>query len=231
MLISGLQKLTLLDYPGRTACTVFIGGCNYRCPFCHNAALVLRPSEQPTMSEDELFAFLSKRHGLLEGVCVTGGEPTLRADLPEFLARIKVQGFLVKLDTNGSDPAMLAYIIEKGLADYVAMDIKASPEKYAAACGLPGYEPVRERESVRLLLEGRVDYEFRTTVVRGLHEPEDFDSIGGFIKGARRYFLQGFRDSGDIVCPGMSACTKEEMLLMLARVREYVQLAQLRGID
>lgn len=231
MEISGLQKLTLLDYPGRTACTVFLSGCNYRCPFCHNAALVLRPGELGTMSEEKFFAFLAKRHGLLDGVCVTGGEPTLRPELPEFLSRIKQEGFLVKLDTNGSDPDMLAYIIEKGLCDYVAMDIKASPGKYALACGLANYAPFRELESIRILRESSVEYEFRTTVVEGLHEPEDFEQIGKLIEGAPRYFLQGFVDSGDILCPGMTACSKEKMLRMLETAQKYVPGAQLRGID
>ncbi len=231
MVISGLQKLTLLDYPGHTACTVFTPRCNWRCPFCHNAALVLRPQEQPPMDPEEFFAFLRKRKGLLDGVAVTGGEPTLYADLPDFLRRIKDMGFAVKLDTNGTHPAMLRAILDEGLADYVAMDVKAGRDNYPSVTGTirPGLAAVEE--SAALLMEGRTDFEFRTTVVKELHSMADFDDIASWLAGEEKYFLQAFKDSGDVVAPGHSACTKEEMEAFLARLRPAIPRAALRGID
>ena len=176
MKIHGLQKMTLLDFPGRVACTVFLGGCDFRCPFCHNFELV-DGSSQALMEEDELFAFLKKRTGLLDGVAITGGEPCLRPDLPELLAKIKDLGYVVKLDTNGTHPALLRTIIDEGLVDYVAMDVKNSPEKYAATVGLERVDLAPVRESVELLKSGRVDYEFRTTVVDELHDVSDFEAV------------------------------------------------------
>ncbi|MCR4771401.1 MAG: anaerobic ribonucleoside-triphosphate reductase activating protein [Oscillospiraceae bacterium] len=231
MTINGLQKLTLLDFPGRTACTVFSGGCNFRCPFCHNASLVLRPASLPVVSHEELFSFLEKRRGLLDGVAVTGGEPTLQKDLPDFLGQIKKLGFAVKLDTNGTDPAMLRRIIEEGLADYAAMDVKSSPEGYAAACGITAVDLKPVLESISLLLEGRIEYEFRTTAVSGLHTPEDFDAIGRMIAGADRYFIQCFKDSGDVIADGFGAPSRAELDAMLAAARKHVPSACLRGVD
>ncbi len=231
MEIHGLQKLTLLDYPGHTACTVFTGRCNWRCPFCHNASLVLRPDSQPVLDAEEIFAFLRKRRGLLDGVAVTGGEPTLQRDLPDFLRRVKDMGFAVKLDTNGTHPAMLRAILEEGLADYVAMDVKAGRDNYPSVTGTirPGLAAVEE--SAALLMEGRTDFEFRTTVVKELHSMADFDDIASWLAGEEKYFLQAFKDSGDVVAPGHSACTKEEMEAFLARLRPAIPRAALRGID
>ena len=231
MEIHGLQKLTLLDYPGHTACTVFTARCNWRCPFCHNASLVLRGSEQPVIPEEEFFAFLSRRRGLLDGVAVTGGEPTLNRDLPDFLRRVKDAGFKVKLDTNGTSPAMLRAILAEGLADYVAMDIKAGRANYPAVTGTlrPGMDAVAE--SVELLRTSGVEHEFRTTVVRELHSDEDFRDIGEWLAGEERYFLQAFKDSGDLVSDGCSACSAEEMERYLAIVRTTIPGAQLRGVD
>ena len=231
MEIHGLQKLTLLDYPGHTACTVFTGRCNWRCPFCHNASLVLRPSSQPVIDLEEIFAFLQKRHGLLDGVAVTGGEPTLQKDLPEFLRRVKDMGFAVKLDTNGTAPGMLREILAEGLADYVAMDVKAGRDNYPSVTGTirPGLPAVEE--SAALLMEGRVDFEFRTTVVRELHTMEDFDDIAAWLAGGEKYFLQAFKDSGDLLTPGHSACTKEEMEAFRARLLPAIPRTALRGID
>ena len=231
MEIHGLQKLTLLDYPGHTACTVFTGRCNWRCPFCHNAALVLRPESQPRIEEEEIFAFLKKRRGLLDGVAVTGGEPTLQRDLPDFLRRIREMGFAVKLDTNGTHPAMLRTILTEGLADYVAMDIKAGRENYPAVTGTlrPGLAAVEE--SAALLMEGRCDFEFRTTAVRELHTAEDFDDIARWLQGDEKYFLQAFKDSGDVLSGNFSAFSRQEMEAFRERVLPCLPAAEIRGMD
>ncbi len=228
MKIKGLQKLTLLDYPGRLAATIFLGGCNFRCPFCHNASLVVRPDERE-ISEDELFAFLESRRGKLSGVCVTGGEPTLNPELPTFINKIRALGYSVKLDTNGSNPDMLASLIADGLVDYVAMDIKSSPERYAAVSGVRDLDLSSIRRSVEILLRGEVEYEFRTTVVRELHSVADLVAIGEWIKGARAYFLQPFKDSGDIIEDGFSSYSEAEIQSLLAAVRAYIPNAQIRG--
>lgn len=231
MYICGYQKLTLLDFPGRTACTVFTGGCNFRCPFCHNASLVLRAGEQPRVPEEELFAFLEKRRGLLDGVAVTGGEPTLQSDLPLFLKKVREMGYQTKLDTNGARPGVLRRLIEDGLVDYVAMDIKSSPGGYAAAAGLEEPDLSAIRESAALLMEERVDYEFRTTAVHPLHTPADFEKIGRWLAGAKRYFIQCYKDSGDIICGGFEAPGPDELREMLQNARKYIPQTMLRGVD
>ena len=231
MRISGLQKLTLLDFPGHTACTVFTGGCNYRCPFCHNAELVLRPEEQPEIPEAEFFALLEKRRGLLDGVAVTGGEPTLQPDLPEFLSRIRDLGYAVKLDTNGTRPDLLKRLVREGLVQYAAMDIKNSPARYAETAGAADPQLDRIRESAAFLLTGTVPYEFRTTVVQELHRPEDLQEIGRWLRGAERYFLQGFTDSGDLIREGLHPCSREELDRLLAAVKPFIPAAELRGVD
>ncbi len=231
MEIHGIQKLTLLDYPGHTACTVFTGRCNYRCPFCHNATLVLHPAEQPALEPEELFSLLRKRRGLLDGVCITGGEPTLQKDLPWLCEEIKALGFDVKLDTNGSNPAMLASLLERRLVDYVAMDIKSSLKKYPLVCGVPNYDTAAVEESVKLLMSGNVSYEFRTTLVRELHEKADMEDIGAWLKGAKAYFLQGFRDSGDLIGSGLSALSPEEMEEYTNIIRRYIENAHTRGVE
>ncbi len=231
MEIHGLQKLTLLDYPGHTACTVFTGGCNFRCPFCHNAALVLHPQDQPTVPEEEIFALLSKRHGLLDGVAVTGGEPTLQRDLPDFLRRVKEMGFAVKLDTNGTRPAMLRALAAEGLVDYVAMDVKNSWARYGETAGLPGMDLGPIRESAAFLLEGSVEYEFRTTVVKEFHRVSDIEDVARALAGAQRYFLQAFKDSGELIGGELSGCSREEMEAMRAAALPYIPATELRGID
>ena len=228
MRICGLQKLTLLDYPGKTACTVFTGGCNFRCPFCQNTPLVLRPGEEPDIGEESFLAFLEKRQGLLDGVVVSGGEPTLQPELPDFLQKIKALGYAVKLDTNGGKPEVLASLLDSGLVDYVAMDIKNSPEKYALTAGVPELDLAPIRESAALLLE-RGCGEFRTTVVQELHTPEDMAAIGSWLTGAERYFIQNFRDSGDILSPGLHPCTKDQLQALLDAVRAFLPGAQVRG--
>jgi pyruvate formate lyase activating enzyme len=236
MLICGLQKLTLLDYPGRAACTVFTGGCNFRCPFCQNPALVLRPLEQPSVTEDELMGFLEKRRRVLDGVCVTGGEPTIHPDLPEFIAKIREAGYAVKLDTNGGRPGMLRLLLERGLVDYVAMDIKSSPSGYAAAVGLPDFDVGPIRESAELLLRGgfKTPFEFRTTAVKGLHTVSDFSEIGLWLEGAPRFFIQNFRASAELVGGRARAAelrpfTPPELEGLLSALRRHIPPAALRG--
>ncbi|MBE6608070.1 MAG: anaerobic ribonucleoside-triphosphate reductase activating protein [Ruminococcaceae bacterium] len=229
MNIGGLQKLTLLDYPGKIACTVFTVGCNLRCPFCHNASLVTHPQDAGYVTDDELFSFLKKRKGVLDGVCVTGGEPTLQKDLPDFLEKLKDLGYLVKLDTNGTNPRILRSVIDGHLVDYVAMDIKNSPEKYILTSG--GIDLLKSiEESVSALLSGKVQYEFRTTVANGFHETEDFESIGKWISGANKYFIQNFVDSGDLISQGTLGIPKEKMYEFLKTIQKYIPSAELRGI-
>lgn len=228
MKLGGLQKLTLLDFPGKTACTVFTEGCNFRCPFCHNASLVR--GKATLFPEEEFFKFLKKRQVLLDGVCITGGEPTLYKELPEFVARIKELGYAVKLDTNGSDPALLKELASKGLVDYVAMDIKNSRQKYLSTCGVTKDFMPLINESVEFLLRDTVDYEFRTTVVSPFHEESDFYDIGEWIKGTKRYFLQSFSDSGDLLSDGNSGYSKEKLQAFALIVQGFVPNVQIRGI-
>lgn len=238
MRIHGLAKLTLLDYPGHVACTVFLSGCDFRCPYCHNFELA-EGKARPVMDEEELLSFLKKRTGLLDGVAITGGEPCLHAGLPDFLRKVRQLGFATKLDTNGTHPKMLRSLIDEGLVDYVAMDIKNSPEKYAWTAGLcakPGQEEPERfslsaiRESIAILMESGVDYEFRTTVVKEFHEAADFEEIGRMIKGAGKYYLQCFTDRDTVPVSGLSAPSEEEMKHFLDVVSAYVHHAQLRGI-
>lgn len=229
MKIKGLQKLTLLDYPEKMACTVFLAGCNFRCPFCHNASLVTN-IDGDYISEEEFFSFLNKRKGILNGVCITGGEPTLYPDLEDFIRRIKEMGYLVKLDTNGYNPDILIDLVNKGLIDYVAMDIKNSKEKYAVTAGLPSLDITRIEKSVQFLLSGAIPYEFRTTVVKELHNEEDMKSISHWIANADRYFLQSFQDSGDLIENGYSGYDKDYMQYLLNITKEGLTKANLRGV-
>jgi len=230
MLISGLQKTTLLDYPGKIACTVFLGGCNLRCPFCHNADLVLPKFLVPgLMEEKELFEFLEKRKGKLDGICITGGEPTLYLQLPELIAKIKKMNFSVKLDTNGTNPDMLEYCIENRLVDYVAMDIKNCPERYVETCGGIDYLD-QIQKSAALLMKGRVEYEFRTTLVNPFHGEQELHSIGKWLQGAKRYFLQNFVDSGRLVGGGVSALPPAEIEHLREIMLPYIEETKIRGI-
>ena len=229
MVIKGLQKTTLLDFPGKVACTVFTAGCNFRCPFCHNASLVISPDLADQISEEEFFAFLKKRKNILDGVCITGGEPLLQKDIEGFIEKIREIGLAVKLDTNGAYPERLKSIIDKGLVDYVAMDIKNSKEKYALTSGAD-VDIDKISESVAILMSSNTEYEFRTTVVKELHSPEDMKSIGEWIAGAQKYFLQSFTDSGEIIDAGYSAHSPEDMKKLLDIVTQYVPTAALRGI-
>ena len=226
--IQGLQKMTLLDYPGRVACTVFLGGCDFRCPFCHNFELVCGPLPQ-AMAEEDFLSFLGKRHGLLDGVAITGGEPCLRRDLPDFLRKIKDAGFPVKLDTNGNHPKMLGCLMQEGLVDYVAMDIKNSPEKYAWTVALEHLDLTAINESIELLKSGIVEYEFRTTVVREFHEASDFEAIGEWIAGAQRYYLQAFTDRDTVPDRTLSAPDAEALREFRDIAARYVACAEIRG--
>ena len=231
MIIPGFQKTTLLDYPGHTAALVFTGGCNFRCPYCHNGDLVLHPGALPPVSEEEIFAHLKKRRNVLNGVSVTGGEPTLQADLPAFFAKIKDLGYEIKLDTNGTSPGMLRKLLKEKLVDYVAMDIKNSPEKYARTAGVGALDLAPIRRSVEMLMNGDVDYEFRTTVVDELHEDADFEAIGAWIAGAKRFFMQPFTDRDTVPFGGLHAPSREKMQGWLEIMRRYVPESRLRGAD
>ena len=228
MKIHGLQKMTLLDYPGKVACTVFLGGCEFRCPFCHNWELI-DMSAPAIMDDTELLKFLDTRRGLLDGVAFTGGEPLLRKDLPELIRRIRDMGFLIKLDTNGNNPEPLAAVVGEGLIDYVAMDIKNSPERYGETIGLPGYDISNVLASAEFLLNGSVEYEFRTTVVKQFHDRESFEKIGEWIKGAEKYYLQVFVDRETVPYSGLESYTKEEMEEFLNIVKKSVKHAEIRG--
>ena len=228
MNVQGYQKLTLLDFPGRTACTVFTGGCNLRCPFCHNAGLVRTPLAGPNLT-DEVLDYLQKRKGILDGVCITGGEPLLQPDLEDFIRKVKEMGYAVKLDTNGMLPQRLAGVLATKLVDYVAMDIKSSPDGYAAATGTDA-DVSAVSDSLSILRDSGIPYELRTTAVRGIHTEADFAAIGEWIGDVPAYFIQRFVDSGQLLGSGFDAFTPEEMERLLTTVRTYTPSAQLRGV-
>jgi len=228
MNFAGMQKLTLLDYPGKVACIVFTKGCNFRCPFCHNASLV-EGGQGPLISDTEVLAFLSKRMGVLEGICISGGEPLLQKDIADFMRKVKKLGYAVKLDTNGSNPEILKELICEGLVDYVAMDIKNSFAKYDQTCGTE-VDISKIKKSIEILKTSGIDYEFRTTLVNELHTLSDVEEIGKELKGDSKYFLQSFVDSGDILCPGMSAIDEKTVKKMEEKVRENLPNAVVRGI-
>ena len=230
MNIQGFQKMTLLDYPERVACTVFTGGCNFRCPFCHNASLVTDINLKSAFSEEEILSFLKKRQGILDGVCITGGEPLLQPDIKQFIIKIKSLGFKVKLDTNGSFPDKLKELIDEKLVDYVAMDIKNSKEKYLITAGVTKDIMPFIEKSVKILLENRVDYEFRTTVTAQHHTVEDIENIAKWIKGAKRYFIQGFVDSGEILGETLLSSPDEKTLQSMEKAADNYLFTRLRGI-
>ncbi len=231
MFLAGIQKLTLLDYPGKVACTVFTAGCDLRCPFCHNASLALPERERDSIELGDLLAFLKKRQGILDGVAVTGGEPLMHAGIADVLSEIKALGYSVKLDTNGTFPERLRGIVEAGLADRVAMDIKAAPENYGKLVGIGNFNLGPVRESVQYLMGCGVDYEFRTTAVRGLHTRADFEGIAQWIAGAKEYYIQEFKDSGDLIAgQGLDGFTEAEMHALADIVRPLAPSVQVRGI-
>ncbi len=222
--------MTLLDFPGVVACTVFLGGCDFRCPFCHNFELI-DGTAQPIMDDGELISFLESRKGLIEGVAITGGEPCLHSDLPELINKIRAVGYKVKLDTNGYHPEMLKRILDEKLVDYVAMDIKNSEEKYALTCGIEAIDFEKIKKSMSYLMTGDTDYEFRTTVISELHSEDDFEKIGEMIKGAKRYFLQRFTDRETVPYGNLSAPSFDEMYKYAEIMKKYIPETQLRGVE
>ena len=234
MKIAGLQKMTLLDFPGRIACTVFLQGCNFRCPFCHNSDL-LGPEGEQLISAAELLTFLKKRKGMLDGVCITGGEPTVQKDLPELLREIKALGYPVKLDTNGSNPAMLKALAAEGLVDYVAMDIKNSREGYPRTAGVPGLHMEKIEESIRYLVEGDLPYELRTTVVKELHDEENILAMGKWLAGLcpgklpEKLFLQYYVDRESVLCSGFTPPQEAQMVRFREILAPYCGRVSIRG--
>lgn len=228
MNIHGLQKLTLLDYPGHTACTVFLAGCNFRCPFCHNSELLNAAIAEPIMNDDELLAFLQKRQGLLDGVCITGGEPTLQQELPNLFRKIKELGFKTKLDSNGTNPDMLKKLVNETLIDYIAMDIKAAPDNYKYLTGVTT-DMDKIKESVEFIKFCGIEYEFRTTVVKGLHQLQDFTKIGTWLKNARAYYLQPFINRDTVLQKGLDSPTTEELNSYLCEIKKYIPNSYIRG--
>ena len=230
MVFHGFQKMTMLDFPGYVACTVFTPGCNFRCPFCHNSLLVTKVNENEMYSEDEILAYLRKRNGVIDGICISGGEPLMHDDIFDFVKKVKETGMLVKIDTNGSFPDKLKKLIDSGNIDYVAMDIKNCPEKYSVTTGIQDFDFSPVRKSIELLLEGKIAYEFRTTVVKELHTPQDMVEIGELIKGADRYFIQHFIESESNIQQGLTPLDREEMENLRNFVVRCVKNAELRGI-
>lgn len=230
MNFNGFQKLTLLDYPGHVACTLFTAGCNFRCPFCHNASLVTHIGDSEHYSEEFVLDYLSKRKGIIDGVCITGGEPLLHDGLKDFIKKVKDMDYLVKLDTNGYLPDRLISLVDNGLVDYVAMDIKNSKEKYVLSAGIDSLDITQIEKSVSFLLENHVEYEFRTTVVNELHTLRDIESAAEWISGAQKYFLQSFTDSGDLICDNLSAVETQTIKMMQEVASKYVKNVEIRGI-
>lgn len=226
MRLSGLQRLTLLDYPGHLACTVFTGGCNLRCPFCHNASLVLSMGKE--ISEGEFFDFLESRVSRLDGVCISGGEPTLQADIFDFARKIKALGFLVKLDTNGTRPEVISALIREGLLDYIAMDIKNSPAKYAETAGVEAIDHSQILKSIKIISESGISHEFRTTVTQELHSEADIREICKILHRDAKYYLQSYRDEGEILKKGLSTPTEEHISALLRTAREFLPFAEKR---
>ena len=226
--ICGLQKTTLLDYPGLVAATVFMGGCNMRCRFCHNMNLVTNPESAYT--DEDILKFLSQRAGVLDGVCITGGEPTLYAELPDFIRLIRNLGYKVKLDTNGTNPQMLRSLIDEGLLDYVAMDIKSSLRDYGRVCGVEDIKLTPIKDSIDLLLSDVIDYEFRTTTVEEFFDTDTAIDIGMLIKGAQRYYLQGYVESEFVPDKTLHAVSTEKLEQCCRELEKYVETVEIRGV-
>lgn len=231
MLIQGYQKTTLLDYPGKVASTVFTGGCNFRCPYCHNGHLVLNSHQEPTIPMETIITHLKKRQKVLEGVCISGGEPTLQQDLISFIQQIKEMSLKVKLDTNGSHPDLLKELLEKKLVDYVAMDIKNSFKKYPKTIGVLDFDCSKIKISSSLLMEQSIPYEFRTTIVKELHQEEDLFHIGEWLKGASAYFLQQYKESPYQIQKGFTPYSKETLHTFAEKLQPFFQSVGIRGVD
>lgn len=230
--VYGIEKLSLVDYDGFVAATVFTGRCNFRCPFCHNAALVTDCDGLSVTSEKEIFDYLKKRKGIIEGVCVTGGEPTLNKDLPEFCEKLKNIGLSVKVDSNGTNPVMLKTLDENGLADYFAIDVKNDRKNYAAIIGLDKFDVSNVEKTVEFLINGKTPYEFRTTLIAQFHDENNLTEIGKWINGADKYFLQKFKSGDNCLAPdGLSPVSDENAVKLLNAVKPFVKKASLRGYD
>lgn len=231
MQIHGFNKTTLLDYPGHLASTIFLGGCNFCCPFCHNKGLVLCPQKEPVIPTIIVLEHLAKRRNVIEGVCITGGEPTLAMDLPYFIRQIKDLGLLVKLDTNGYRPEVLRGLLNEKLIDYIAMDIKSSPENYTKLTGLAETDLNKINESINIIMSANTPYEFRSTLVKELHTFEDIDLIGKWVKGCRNFYIQNYRETEHVINPIYHGFEKEELLAFQKHLSRYVKQVQIRGID
>ena len=229
LIFRGLQKTTLLDFPGNVAATVFTGGCNMRCPFCHNMNLVTG-NDLPEFSENDILGFLSSRCGIIDGVCITGGEPTLHPDLPSFIRSVKDLGLKVKLDTNGTNPQMLKMLMHEQLLDYVAMDIKSSLPRYCITCGIPDIDTSLITDSIFVLINGSVEYEFRTTAVEEFLDPDTVSDIAKMITGAKRYYLQGYVESEYVPDKTLHAVSKEKLLQYQQELSKYIDLVEIRGL-
>lgn len=229
MLFAGVQKLTLLDYPQHVACTLFTQGCGYRCPFCQNSSLLPFAAPEQPLTEAEALSFLQKRRGTLDGVCLTGGEPLMQPDLPDFIRRVRALGFLVKLDTNGSQPERLRRLIAEGLIDMAAMDIKNGPTHYARTVGIPHFDLTPVRESAALLMAGTIPFEFRTTVTDEMHTDADMAEIADWLAGGQDYFLQYYADSDGVLRPGLHAPSREKMRGFLEILQKKIPKARIRG--
>ena len=232
MEFNGMEKLSLVDFDGNLSTTIFTSGCPFRCPFCHNADLVLKPASLPVIPFEEILSYLRKRQGILEAVCITGGEPTLGGDdLLLKMALIKELGYKIKLDSNGFRPEILKKAVEKGLVDFIAMDLKNSKEKYPMTIGLPSFDLSTVEESISFLLKGRVPYEFRTTIIEEFHDEEDILKMREWIDGASRYFLQRYIDSENCIQHGYHAISYEKANHYLSLLQGHFGTVDLRGYD
>ncbi len=230
MVFHGLIKSTLLDYPNKLACTLFTGGCNFRCPFCQNSSLVLNPDSEPLLDKDELEAFLKKSSRYLDGVCITGGEPLLQKDVDSFCKYLKDLGYLVKLDTNGSFPKKLKKLISNNLVDYVAMDLKSSKEGYAKAVGLDTLDISLIEESIDILQSSKIDHEFRTTLVKELHGEKEIEGIGNWLRKDQKLYLQKFEDQGFNIVNNLTGFNEKEMISIKNILKTYIDFVELRGM-
>ena len=234
MKIAGIQKLTLLDYPGKVACTVFLNGCNFRCPYCHNAEL-LEQDVPPVMTMEDLVTFLQKRRGILAGVCITGGEPTIHPELPKLIRTIRDMGYSIKLDTNGFRPEVLRMLLSEELVDYVAMDLKNGPDAYGETVGLKQFDPSRIRESIGLLLDSGTKFELRTTLVKPLHSGESLTSMAKWLlevtggRGVPRLFVQPFVDRETVPAEGLSAPSRAELEQFTRILSSCAETVEVRG--
>ena len=228
--IKGLQKTTLVDYPNKVACTIFLPRCNFRCGFCHNKDLVLNPDSLPTISEEELLNFLKEKKKWLDGICVTGGEPLLHKELLDFLPKVKELNYLVKIDTNGTNPNLLKQLIDKKLVDFIAMDLKNSLEKYdETTASKVNIDEIKE--SVDIIKNSGIDYEFRTTVVPGLHKKEDIKKIGEWLKGSKKFAIQNFKPAKEVIdskYETMESFKKEELEEFKEILKNYINEVEIR---